>query len=233
MPKAVLGTLLILVVAAAASAQVSTPDSSAKFLSGQTFKISPEDEEAGISGTIKLAVDLSETGAVKDVLVYLAPDWPCSSEMDKRMRAVLKNAEEAVKTFRFAPAVKNGKPVDSRVGISLTVGKAVAQKGEDASSSGQATRKATTISAGNVNGKAIALPTPAYPSEAKAAGVRGTVLVRVTIDETGKVRSAQAVDGHGMLQFAARAAACQAKFAPTLLQGQPVKVTGVITYNFL
>jgi len=224
--------LLLLVVAAAASAQGSSPDSPAKLLSAQSFKISPEDEEAGISGTIRLALDLSETGAVKDVLVYLAPEWPCSSEMDKRIRAVLKNAEAAVKTFRFAPAVKNGKPVDSRVGISLTVGKAVAQKGEDASPPVQAQGTVSTINGGVINGKAIALPAPAYPREAKAAGARGTVSVRVTIDGTGKVRSAQAIDGHGMLQFAARAAACQAKFAPTLLQGQPIKVTGVITYNF-
>jgi protein TonB len=58
------------------------------------------------------------------------------------------------------------------------------------------------------------------------------VSVQVTIDEEGNVISATALSGHPLLQAAAVAAARAARFAPTLLDGQPVKVTGVITYNF-
>jgi hypothetical protein len=36
-----------------------------------------------------------------------------------------------------------------------------------------------------------------------------------------------------MLRAAAIAAARQARFAPTKLSGQPVKVTGIINYNFV
>ena len=61
----------------------------------------------------------------------------------------------------------------------------------------------------------------------------GTVTVRVTVDETGSVTSAKAVSGHPLLQAAAVAAARQAKFSPTLLSGKPVKVSGVLTYNFV
>jgi protein TonB len=61
----------------------------------------------------------------------------------------------------------------------------------------------------------------------------GTVTVQVTIDESGNVVAAQAVSGHPLLQAAAVAAARQAKFSPTLLSGKPVKVTGVLTYNFV
>jgi TonB family protein len=60
----------------------------------------------------------------------------------------------------------------------------------------------------------------------------GPVNVQVLIDETGKVISAQAVSGHPLLRAAAVQAARQARFSPTMLGEQPVKVSGVITYNF-
>ncbi len=89
------------------------------------------------------------------------------------------------------------------------------------------------ISGGVLNGKAINLPKPAYPPIARAAHAAGTVVVQVTIDENGSVIAAHAVSGHPLLQAAAVGAARQAKFSPTKLSGQPVKVTGVIQYNFV
>lgn len=59
------------------------------------------------------------------------------------------------------------------------------------------------------------------------------VTVQVLVDEGGNVVSARAVSGHPLLQQSAVSAARQAKFSPTMLSGQPVKVTGVITYNFV
>ena len=89
------------------------------------------------------------------------------------------------------------------------------------------------VSGGVLNGKAISKPQPAYPPIAKAAGASGTVTVQVLVDENGNVVTARAVSGHPLLQQSAVAAARQARFSPTLLSGQPVKVTGVITYNFV
>lgn len=89
------------------------------------------------------------------------------------------------------------------------------------------------ISGGVLNGKAISLPKPTYPAIARAAHASGTVVVQVTIDENGNVISAHAVSGHPLLQAAAVGAAHQARFSPTKLSGQPVKVTGVIQYNFV
>ena len=89
------------------------------------------------------------------------------------------------------------------------------------------------ISGGVLNGKAISLPKPNYPPIAKAAHAAGTVVVQVTIDENGNVISASAVSGHPLLINAAVSAARSAKFSPTKLSGQPVKVTGVIQYNFV
>jgi periplasmic protein TonB len=89
------------------------------------------------------------------------------------------------------------------------------------------------ISGGVLNGKAISLPKPAYPAIARTAHASGTVVVQVTIDENGNVISAHAVSGHPLLQAVAVSAARGARFSPTKLSGQPVKVTGVITYNFV
>jgi TonB family protein len=89
------------------------------------------------------------------------------------------------------------------------------------------------ISGGVLNGKAISLPKPAYPPAAKAVKASGTVVVQVEIDEQGKVVSAKAVSGHPLLRSASEAAAREARFTPTKLSGKPVKVSGVVTYNFV
>jgi len=89
------------------------------------------------------------------------------------------------------------------------------------------------ISGGVMNGKATSLPKPAYPPAARAVRAGGAVTVQVVISESGSVISASAVSGHPLLRAAAVAAAQGAHFSPTLLSGQPVKVSGVITYNFV
>jgi protein TonB len=68
---------------------------------------------------------------------------------------------------------------------------------------------------------------------AKFARVQGKVLVQVLIDERGNVISAKAVSGPPLLVVDSQRAALQAKFSPTKMNGQPVKVSGMITYNFV
>jgi len=89
------------------------------------------------------------------------------------------------------------------------------------------------ISGGVLNGKATSLPKPPYPPAARAVRASGAVTVQVLIDESGSVVSATAVSGHPLLRAAAVQAARGARFSPTQLSGQPVKVSGVITYNFV
>jgi TonB family protein len=88
------------------------------------------------------------------------------------------------------------------------------------------------IEGGVLNGKAISLPRPEYPVVAMKAGATGEVTVQITVDETGHVIEARAVSGHPLLQAAAVAAARQAVFAPTRLEGEPVRVAGALSYKF-
>ena len=85
------------------------------------------------------------------------------------------------------------------------------------------------IAGGMLNGKAIYLPIPEVP----AGEATGVVLVQVLIDEQGGVLDAKAVSGPQHLQAAAVAAARLARFTPTLMMGEPVKVSGTLSYNFV
>src|SRR5688572_3903133 len=107
------------------------------------------------------------------------------------------------------------------------------------------------INGGVLNGKAVSLPKPPYPAEAREATAEGAVAVDVIIDETGAVIGAEAQiqdqsvkkseDGtwieirevHPALRAAAEEAARNARFSPTLLSGQPVQVKGRVVYNFV
>ena len=105
-------------------------------------------------------------------------------------------------------------------------------KPDEAQRPGTDPGKRAPISAGVLNGKAISLPKPDYPPDARAAGAEGVVVIQVTIDEQGNVTEARAISGPKQLQDVSINAALQAKFSPTLLSGEPVRVTGVLVYNF-
>ena len=88
------------------------------------------------------------------------------------------------------------------------------------------------MSGGVLNGTAISLPSPSYPDAARRLRIGGLVSVEVVVDETGKVISAVATSGPAILRDVAVQAAMKARFSPTKLSGQPVKVSGVINYRF-
>ena len=88
------------------------------------------------------------------------------------------------------------------------------------------------VSAGSLNSKATSLPAPTYPPAARAVKAGGTVVVKVLVDESGNVMTADAVSGHPLLRSAAEQAARIAHFQPTLENGKRVKVIGTVTYQF-
>jgi protein TonB len=89
-----------------------------------------------------------------------------------------------------------------------------------------------TDSGGVLSGKAITKVQPAYPPIARAAGASGAVQVEVLISEEGRVIEAAVIRGHPLLRDAALQAARQWVFHPTKLSGVPVKVRGILTFNF-
>jgi protein TonB len=87
-------------------------------------------------------------------------------------------------------------------------------------------------SGGVLQGSAIKRVQPPYPPIAKAARASGAVQVQVLISEEGRVIEAEVLNGHPLLREAALQAARQWVFRPTELTGVPVKVQGILTFNF-
>lgn len=87
--------------------------------------------------------------------------------------------------------------------------------------------------AGMLNGRALSLPKPTYPAEALKGRISGQVQVKVTLDESGKVVSAEAMFGPDALRAAAVEAAKRARFQPTVVDGVAKKVFGIVTYDFV
>ena len=137
-----------------------------------------------------------------------------------------------VASFDKAAVSATSGPAASSMNMPLAAGPAVKADGDAPAAPPVRTGPLKPVSGGVLNGKAISLPAPAYPDMARRAGASGVVEVEVVIDINGKVISARATSGPALLRQAAETAARQARFNPTLLSGQPMRVSGVISYNF-
>ncbi len=88
------------------------------------------------------------------------------------------------------------------------------------------------VNVGVINGKAVSLPSPMVPEEARIANAKGAVHVSVEVGEDGEVYFAEAVSGNELLRGAAEEAARRARFKPLSLNNTNVRQKGVVVYNF-
>jgi TonB family protein len=98
--------------------------------------------------------------------------------------------------------------------------------------SGGARNGNTPVAVGSLTSKAKQRISPSYPAIARAARVAGTVTVYLIVNEKGEVETVQKLEGPPQLQQAAADAARRWRFNPTLIDGQPVRVTGFVSFNF-
>ena len=171
------------------------------------------------SGTVTVKVSLDEEGNV------------VSAEAISGHPLLRAGSVNAALLSKFKPTLLSGQPV--KVEGILVYNFILPPTESDSANDENSDDSPKIISAGVVNGKALSLPKPAYPAEARKEKAGGAVTVQVTIDEQGDVVSAKAVSGHELLRDASEQAALGAKFSPTLLEGIPVKVRGVVVYNFV
>jgi TonB family protein len=88
------------------------------------------------------------------------------------------------------------------------------------------------LEVGSLLPKAAQTVQPNYPPTARAARISGRVTVFLMLDEKGAVAAVERTDGPEMLRRAAEDAARRWKFRPTVINGQPVRVSGFINFNF-
>jgi len=180
--------------------------------------------EAGSEGAVAVDVIVDEQGNVVSAVADIYDQRVRKDEADTPAiidPALRQAAEEAAKQAKFSP-MKLGDMLVKFSGLIIYNFVGPTAKVTSGGNRG-----------GVLNGNALVLPKPEYPAAAKAVRAQGTVTVEVTVDDQGNVISAHAVSGHPLLRQAAEMAASGATFSPTTLSGKPVKVTGVLTYNFV
>lgn len=206
----------------------------------------------GPGGRLNVRVNVDENGKVIAAEVVHGPGNVCPSVNTPEVRLIREAGAKAAGVVRFTPAKMGDVSVESVGWIYFdtksTPSDVFTVKGErnymaanppgktepisDPNDNGKDV-SGKSLSGGVLTGKAMELPKPSYPPAARAVRAEGLVGIQVLIAEDGTVFSAEAVNGHPLLRSSARLAACSAKFHPTLLDGKPVKVAGIINYNFV
>jgi TonB family protein len=138
------------------------------------------------------------------------------------------NAEQPAENAQPGQTTENAaeKPLDPNAAQPGAQGNTETQAANTGNKEPQQPNVKKPINGGMLNAKAIYLPQPDVPD------ATGVVLVQVLVDEQGAVIDAKAASGPQHLQAAAVNAAKLARFTPTTLMGEPVKVAGTISYNF-
>ena len=182
---------------------------------------------AGEEGVVVVEADLDATGSVKNATVVRGR----SPSLDRA-------AVEALETWSFAPATRGGVPVAStyRIGIKFALSPEVAEApaGDEAAEPSTRAPSGPIEITGDVRPpRRLSAPPPAYPDAAWAAGVKGDVLVRAVIDETGLVAGVEVLKGqpYGMTEAAVEAIRSW-KFAPATRNGEPVAVYRLLSVRF-
>ena len=155
----------------------------------------------------------------------IAPPVKASAEPAVNPEQPAENAQQRGQT------AENEKPLDPNAAQPGTEGNTEGEKPNPANNANNANKQPDVkkpINGGMLNGKAIYLPQP----EVGSGEATGVVLIQVLIDEQGTVIEAKAISGPQHLQAAAVNAAKLARFTPTTLMGEPVKVAGTLSYNF-
>ncbi len=73
---------------------------------------------------------------------------------------------------------------------------------------------------------------PVYPVTARSMRMTGVVKIELVVDEQGQVAEVQNTSGPTLLRGAATDAVKKWKFKPFVRDGEPVKATGFVSFNF-
>ncbi len=206
----------------------------------------------GPGGKLNVRVSVDTNGKVTEAEVVAGPGNVCPTVATPEVNSIREAGKKAAEMVRFAPAKVGDVPVDSVGWIYFETKPARYElftvKGDRNYSAVELSKKTETssnstaedqgdgrkiLSGGVLEGRAVELPKPSYPPAARAVRATGSVEIQVLILEDGSVFEAEAKSGHPLLRSSARLAACSAKFHPTSLERRPVRVAGIITYNFV
>jgi TonB family protein len=212
-------------------------------------KVAPEypADAKHIQGEVVLRVTVDKSGDVQNI--QLVSGHPMLAPA----------AINAVRQWKYKPFLLNGEPVavETKVTVNFTLSDDAPAEGTVGSVPGgiPAGEPGGIVSNGNglvapAPNPALGVPQrvrvsqgvesrlvaskvqPAYPDDAKAQRIQGTVELKAIIDKQGNVANLQLISGHPVLAPAAIEAVKQWKYRPYLLNGTPVEVETTVTVNF-
>lgn len=204
-----------------------------KVLSIEDYVMTDVMQSGGIGGSVIVSLTLSSDGTPSDVVALHGPMYPCDSYPIEFIDAARAGVVRSIQNAKFEPIIVEGVATEQRVTFTVNLDVNFRKANRPSPTSEPGARVPKLVSGGILNGKATSLPKPRYPAEARAAGAGGAVSVSILIDEQGSVVRAGLVSGNALFTDAARTAACKSAFSPTMLSGNPVKVSGVLVYNFV
>lgn len=227
-------------------------------LDGKPITVSAADTpreavESGLGGIVRILVTIDRDGNVTSVQDAVGPGWICKRISRPDVLALRSAAREMARTIKFKTSAAEeildwvsfnfpSRVDDEKSAKAEADNTASNRPPSNASGTGSpdsftsptvSASQGSKMAGGVLNGQALSLPKPLYPSAARAVRASGAVSIQALIEPDGQVFSAQPVSGHPLLRPAATVAACDARFTPTLLSGKPVRVFGIITYNFV
>jgi TonB family protein len=166
-----------------------------------------EAKQAGVTGVVRVGATIAPDGSVRDVRVIEGP------------AALAAAAVDAVRQWRYEPVRVDGQAV--------AVLTCVTMKFELPGSIGIADEVG-----GSSAVRVLEKVSPAYPKEAKASGLEGSVRLSVVVGKDGAVKRIDIREGEPSLAAAAEEAVRQWRYEPVLLDGQPVDVLVDVVVNF-
>jgi protein TonB len=92
--------------------------------------------------------------------------------------------------------------------------------------------KRVRVSQGVLQGMIASKVQPKYPKDARKQRIQGPVVMQAIIGTNGDVIDLRLVSGHPLLAPAAMGAVKQWKYRPYMLNGSPIEVETMITFNF-
>lgn len=129
------------------------------------------------------------------------------------------------------PKIAEPKPTAEAERKRIVVGGSEEKKEESDKQNGSA-KNAGPLEVGSLIAYVTKQTSPVYPPTARSIRATGIVRVDVTIDEEGNVSEIQNASGPVLLQASAKDAIRKWKFRPFIVDGQPVKASGFINFNF-
>ena len=168
-------------------------------------------------GTVVLEVTVTETGKVESVLPIRGID------------TLTQVASDSVKTWHFSPASLDGKPVRSRTTVAVTFNPAAIPAANVPLPPLSSKANSRDDSVPPHPADVLAAAFPQYPVNSVAAG---TVVLRVTVDETGKVARTTAVRRIPALTSPAIRSLEGWSFASASFDGKPVRSSVALAFIF-